>query len=53
LFWDGEESMDEDGRYTFKHICMLLDLDSKQIRDAATRLKRDDIQKLNNSIKEE
>lgn len=53
LFWDGEEATDPEGRYSFKHICMMLDLDPKQIRDASLRLTRDDIQRLNNNIKEE
>jgi hypothetical protein len=53
LFWDGEEATDAEGRYTFQYICMLLDLDPKQIRTAAMRLNRNDIQKLNSNIKEE
>lgn len=53
LFWDGEEETDEAGRYTFRHICDTLDLDPAKVRSIAARLTRDDIQRLNNNIKEE
>lgn len=53
LFWDGEEETDEEGRYSFIHICSSLDLDPRKIRDIAARLTREDIQRLNNHIKEE
>ncbi len=52
LFWDGEESTDPEGRYTFLYICQLLDIDPKKIRKATLRLTREDIQKMNNNIKE-
>jgi hypothetical protein len=47
LFFDGTESMDEEGRYTFLHICQLLGLDAKQIRDQALALTREDLQRFN------
>jgi hypothetical protein len=53
LFWDGTEECDEEGRHTFLHICELLDLEPQKIRAIASRLTREDIQKLNNNIKEE
>lgn len=51
LFWDGEESTDEEGRYTFRFICAELDLDAEKIRDRVLEMTRDDIQRLNNHIK--
>ncbi|MGA1354637.1 MAG: hypothetical protein ACO32I_07700 [Candidatus Limnocylindrus sp.] len=53
LFWDGQEECDSEGRYTFLHICSILGLDPRRIREIAARLTRDDIQRLNNGIKEE
>jgi hypothetical protein len=53
LFWDGEEEVDGEGRYSFMHICSTLDLDPRKIRDIAAKLNREDIQRLNNNIKEE
>ena len=50
LFFDGLESVDEDGRYTFLHICQLLGLDAKQIRDQALALTRDDLQRFNGDV---
>jgi hypothetical protein len=52
LFWDGEEEVDEEGRLTFRHICDLLDLDPKRIRHLVSEMTREDIQRLNNQIKE-
>jgi hypothetical protein len=53
LFWDGREETDGDGRYTFRHICDLLELDPVRIRQAAAVMTRDDIARLNNNIKDE
>ena len=52
LFWDGEEEVDDEGRYTFYYICSALDLDHKRVREGVLELTRADIQKLNNHIKE-
>ncbi len=52
LFWDGEEEVDEEGRYTFIHICNELDLDPGIVRAGVLKLSRSDIQRLNNHIKE-
>lgn len=53
LFWDGVEEADEEGRYTFRHICILLDLDPNVVRQRALAMTREDIQTLNNHIKED
>lgn len=53
LFWDGAEEVDAEGRYTFLHICDLLDLRPKEMRDRILVLTRNDIQRLNNHIKED
>lgn len=52
LFWDGKEEIDEEGRYSFLHICDTLDLSPRKIRDISAKLTRQDIQRLNNNIKE-
>ena len=52
LFWDGEERSDNNGLYTFRHICATLDLDAKEVRDGILKLERNDIQRLNNNIKD-
>ena len=52
LFWDGAETTDAEGRLTFRHICELLDLNPKAFRTQVLKLTRDDIQRLNNEIKE-
>lgn len=52
LFWDGEESYDEVGRYTFQYICSCLELDPQRVREGILRLGREDIQRLNNNIKD-
>lgn len=51
LFWDGEDPEGEDG-FTFLHICSALELDAKRFRERVLTLTREDIQKLNNHIKE-
>lgn len=53
LFWDGQEECGDDGRYTFLYICSTLGLAPRRIREIASRLTRDEIQRLNNNIKEE
>lgn len=52
LFWDGEEECDDGGRLTFRHICAMLELDPQQVRHTALSMSRNDIQRLNNNIKE-
>lgn len=53
LFWDGAEEADGQGRYTFRHICEMLDLDPDAVRRRALSMTRDEIQTLNNHIKED
>lgn len=53
IFWDGAEESDGEGRYTFRHICELLDLDPNALRQRALAMTREDIQTLNNHIKED
>jgi hypothetical protein len=53
LFWDGVETADATGRYTFLHICELLDLRPKEMRSRILEMTRDHIQALNNHIKED
>jgi hypothetical protein len=53
LFWDGEEEIDMDGRYTFHYICSLLDLNVRHVRKSVLKLSRNDIQRLNNHIKDD
>jgi hypothetical protein len=53
LFWDGAEPEDGEGRYTFRHICELLDLDPNAVRQRALSMTREEIQTLNNHIKED
>lgn len=52
LFWDGEEETDFEGRYSFRYICRLLDIPPQRIRERVLEMTVEDIQKLNNSIKE-
>jgi hypothetical protein len=47
LFFDGTESVDEEGRYTFLYLCMLLGLDARSIREQALSLTRKDLQRFN------
>ena len=53
LFYDGDEDLDADGRVTFLYTCSVLNLDPERVRVGAQRLRRQDIQKLNNNIKED
>lgn len=53
LFWNGEEETNGDGRFSFLHICRLLDLEPKEVRAKVVKMTRDDIQRLNNKIKED
>jgi hypothetical protein len=52
IFWDGEEEIDDEGRYSFLFICNYLGLDAKRVRKVVLQLRRQDIRKLNNYIKE-
>jgi hypothetical protein len=45
LFFDGGESINEAGRYTFLYICDLLGLDPRRIRDQALKLTAVDLQR--------
>jgi hypothetical protein len=45
LFYEGTEAIDEKGRYTFRHICALLELDADEIRAQALVLTRDDLRR--------
>lgn len=53
LFWDGAETSDDEGRYTFMYICEVLNIDPRRFRDQVLKLTREDIQRLNNKIKME
>lgn len=53
IWWDGEEESDDDGRPTFFHVCSILGIQPRDIREATLRLTREDIGKLNNQIKED
>lgn len=46
LFFDGEDTTDVEGRYTYLYICSLLDLDYKAIRAQALKLTRQDLKRL-------
>lgn len=52
MFWDGEECIDEEGRYTFLYVCSLLELDPRRVRTIALHLTRDDIHRMNTNLKE-
>jgi hypothetical protein len=43
LFSDMAESRDEEKRYTFLHICFLLGLNAKAVREHALTLTREDL----------
>ena len=49
LFWDGTETVDDEGKYTFLYICQLLELDARAIRQCALKLQRDEVQRLSSS----
>jgi hypothetical protein len=51
LFWDGVETSDEEGRYTFMYICEVLGIEPAHFREQVMKLTREDIQRLNNKIK--
>lgn len=53
LFWDGEEELDDEGRWTFRHICTVLSIDHVRLRRRTLALTRDDIKRLNNMGKKE
>lgn len=52
IFWNGEDEVDEEGGYTFLFVCSYLNLDPSRIRKVMLTLTREDIQRLNNYIKE-
>ena len=53
LFWDGEEHLDSEGRYTFLYICSALGLDPPNLRRATLKLTREHISKINRRIETE
>jgi hypothetical protein len=53
IFWDGEETLDEEGRYSFMHVCASLDLDTTSLRKAVLRLTRENIGKITRRIETE
>lgn len=53
LFYDGDEDLDSEGRVTFPYTCAILGLDPGMVRAGARRLCRDDLQKLNNNLKDD
>lgn len=50
LFFDGEEPVDEEGRYSFQFICRVLDLHPKMLRNAVLRMTREDVPRFNTSV---
>ncbi len=53
LFYDGDEDLDALGRVTFLYACAVLNLDPARVRRGVQNLRRQDIQKLNNNIKDD
>lgn len=53
LWWDGQEELDDHGRPTFLYVCSVLGVSPQKIREAALNLTREEIQVLNNQLKEE
>jgi hypothetical protein len=53
LFWDGEEEVDDEGRYSFQYICSLFEMDPHRVRKHVLGLSQKDIQRLNNHMKED
>lgn len=49
LFFDGTETYDEEGRYTFLYICALLELEPRPIRAKALELDSTDIHRFSGS----
>jgi hypothetical protein len=47
LFFDGIEATDEGGRYTFLHLCSLLGLNARMVREQALALSREDLHRFN------
>lgn len=43
LFFDGIETIDESGRYTFLYLCALLGINANEVREQALQLSRDDL----------
>ena len=52
LFWDGTETVDDQGRFTFLYICDSLNLEPRQVRREVLRLRREDAKRLHNAFKE-
>ena len=52
MFWDGAETVDDQGRFTFLHICDSLNLAPQRVRAEVMKLKREDAKRLHNSFKE-
>lgn len=47
IFWDGEETVDAEGRYTFVHVCNMLGFDVRELREATLKLTRKQLGKIN------
>jgi hypothetical protein len=47
LWFDGEERIDAQGRYSFRFICSLLSVDPAAIRERALTLSRQDLHRFN------
>lgn len=52
LFWDGTEHQDDQGRFTFWHICESLGVDPGHIRIQVQKLQIEDVKKLHNAMKD-
>lgn len=46
LFWDGRETTDDLGRWTYRYVCSTLDLNYRSIRQRVLRLTREDLKRL-------
>lgn len=53
IWWDGEEDLDEFHRPTFRHICCVLGLDPRDVREATLRLKRNDVARLSKTLRDD
>ncbi len=47
LLQDSDEERDEEGRYTFRYICMLLGIDARLLRAQVYALTREDLRRFN------
>lgn len=46
LFWDGRETTDDLGRWTYRYVCSALELNYRAIRKRSLQLTREDLKRL-------